>query len=272
MDNTPAIEGRKLRRHLWVAEALSRVRPTALVDPLYRLLRGCRYVVAYRGIRLWITPYSHLGRSVLEGAYEPGTEDELRSHLVPGGVFVDVGANEGFYCAFASQALGPEGTIIAFEPQSALGPVIRRNVALNGDGRLILHRAVASDTPGQTVELNIFPASNHGASSVVRRYRYSSRTESVQTTTVDRAVAEAGCETVDLLKIDVEGFEKEVVGGMTELLAARRIRTILLDYHEPILRSRGIDGAEIDAVIRGAGYDCVQGDWRGGYAVYQPSA
>ena len=52
--------------------------------------------------------------------------------------------------------------------------------------------------------------------------------------------------TVDFVKIDVEGYEPEVLESMFEWITAGRIKNVFVDFHESILERRGIDARKID--------------------------
>jgi len=55
----------------------------------------------------------------------------VKSCLPPGGIFIDLGANEGYFSVIGSKLVGMAGRVLAFEPQSRLQPVINRNSTLN---------------------------------------------------------------------------------------------------------------------------------------------
>src|SRR5215210_1011896 len=65
------------------------------------------------------------------GRYEP-QETQLASRMLrPGDVFVDVGANWGYFSLAAAHWVGPRGTVIAFEPEPRLFELLAGNVAAN---------------------------------------------------------------------------------------------------------------------------------------------
>ena len=80
--------------------------------------------------------------------YEPETKALLVSFLKPGMVFVDLGANEGFFSVVASRLVGSGGKILAIEPQARLGSVIRRNLELNLAANVTLAQVAISAEAG----------------------------------------------------------------------------------------------------------------------------
>jgi hypothetical protein len=63
----------------------------------------------------------------------------------------------------------------------------------------------------------------------------------------------------DLVKIDVEGHEDAVVGSLRPFLEERRIGTLLLEYHDFILRGRSINPANIEAALTESGMKKMSG-------------
>ncbi len=64
--------------------------------------------------------------------YEPRTARCLRDRLPPGGVFVDVGANHGYFTVMAASLLGPAGRVYAFEPNPAVVRQLEHHLQING--------------------------------------------------------------------------------------------------------------------------------------------
>ena len=71
------------------------------------------------------------------------------------------------------------------------------------------------------------------------------------------------------MKIDVEGYEHEVVVSAESTLSERRVTVLAIDYHGTILASRGIDPKSIDARIRSKGYRLDSGNAESGYCIYR---
>lgn len=232
-----------------------RIRPTALASWVKRLVRIRRRVVSTNYGAFWVDPVSNLGLTLLErGEYEPDMASVLEALLAPGAVFVDLGANEGYFSVLAARLVGDRGRVVAIEPQGRLGPVIERNLTLNGVSNAALVRAAVTDRPGTAV-LYIAPDTNTGATGLDRATRYQVATETVPTLTLAQVFDQSGLRDVDLLKVDIEGFEYEAVLGSPELFRERRVRAVALELHPTILARRGLDADRILAVFRDAGYE-----------------
>lgn len=265
---TGAQDADLVRLHAW-ARRLRRLRPAALGSLALGMLAQ-RWIVDAEGIRILIDPTTHLGDEVLSnGTYEPDTVRLFRENLRPGDTMLDIGANEGFFAALAAALVGPHGTVLAVEPQSRLHEVLEINLALNAKGRTAIIKRVVGETDSATRRIWLFPISNTGASSLVSRYRFGAKSEEVREITPTTILRDAGLKRVDFIKIDVEGFEPEVVRALVPLMRSGQIGTLLLDYHGGILASRGIDPAETHALVASCGMGATEGDVGRGYVLYK---
>lgn len=245
--------GEFLARYGW----LTRLRPQALADPLIKLLSPYehRKLIECQGLRLYIDPLSDLGRAILtEQVYEADVVAIFKQEIRPGHVVFDIGANEGFYSALAASLSGSGGTVIAVEPQSRLYEILTINLALNAAGRSKVYMAAIDDNSGGTVALSLTPLSNTGASSLVRPYRWSGATELADTISIDDIFDAEDIPRIDFMKIDVEGYEHEVINSMEKLFQSRSVKTIFIDYHGRILRRRGLSAQTIHNRILAAGF------------------
>lgn len=227
-----------------------------------------RGIVGCDGLRFYVDPFSFFGRCVLDGSYEPETADVFRRHIGSGDSVLDVGANEGFFTCLASRLAGPQGCVVAVEPQSRLIDVLRINTLLNPASTVHIVNAAVDERSGGTATLFLHPL-NTGASSIVRRYPWGREAETVGTVAAQELLALSGRDRFDFVKVDVEGFEPEVVRSLLPLLEEGRIGRLLVDYHQPILRERGVDPRRTHDLILSCGYEADGGDADFcGYALY----
>ncbi|WP_118864985.1 FkbM family methyltransferase [Sphingomonas gilva] len=133
----------------------------------------------------------------------------IRRSLSKGDVFVDAGANNGVFTVLAAHLVGESGRVVAIEMIPSTASCLRRNVALNDlDNVEVVERALA-DTAGRIVSA-IVPTRLFGSASIAHRDGAGERID-VTTTTLDEATA--GIETINLLKIDLEGAERLAMAG-----------------------------------------------------------
>lgn len=134
-------------------------------------------------------------------------------------IFVDVGAYSGIYVILACIA-NAELHAVAFEPNRVKLRQLRSNVALNGltDRVTIIGKALSSEAGRAWLTI---PSDDSQAS--LTGSRPGGRRVEVPVTTGDDALVDLP---VGLIKIDVEGFEPEVLSGMAGVIAARRPKII----------------------------------------------
>lgn len=238
-----------------VATLLLRIRPVELAEVLKRILR-----ISYREVRVgdrtfWLDPASNFGSRLLaEGCYERDLSSCLAGLLKPGDVFVDLGANEGYFSVLASELVGDAGRVLAVEPQARLWPVILRNAMLNGLTHLTLVPFAVGLSRG-FIELALYPSINTGASTAVSSLRRRiSRTQRVATLPMDQLLGAYGIRRAKVLKIDIEGFELNALRSMGEGLRDGVVDHILLEVHPEHLRRLRQSEDEVHSLLEQCGY------------------
>lgn len=238
-----------------LAALLLRIRPALLGQWIKRLLRWGRLEVQVADGRFWVDMASNFGFRVTSAeGYEPETKALLSSFLRPGMVFVDLGANEGFFSVVASRLVGMTGKVLAIEPQTRLGPVIWRNLELNNATNVTLAQVAVSAEAG-VAEFNLAPDTNSGSSGLTRATRYANPTQAVRTLTLDAFLQEHNLSKVDVMKIDIEGYEYEAVLGAKELFRSQMVRRVLIEIHGKLLSARGRSPQDITDFLLSCGYE-----------------
>lgn len=147
--------------------------------------------------------------------YEIDTQSAIISLLPENGTFIDIGANCGMASLSAASAVGPGGRIIAFEPNPAIAAINQAAMSRNGLQSVVtLHNAAIADRNGE-MDLYI-PASNHGEASLATDFR--DRAGQKVSVRVSDGSELAALDCIDLVKIDVEGFELTVVKSIAPTL------------------------------------------------------
>ncbi len=168
----------------------------------------------------------------IDGVYEPEVLRFILHYLQPGGVLVDVGASIGSLTIPVAHTLAPAGRVVAIEASGRIFGYLRRNVATNALGNVHCINCAATDGEGG-VEFYEAPVDHFGMGSMGAQFH--ATPSMVRGETLDHMLAEAGVARVDLLKIDVEGFEVGVLSGAKQLL---------LGEHPPLVLFEFIDWAE----------------------------
>ncbi len=185
------------------------------------------------------------------GSYEPNEFAFLDEFLKPGMVFIDAGANDGFYTLFAARKVGPSGKVVAVEPSSRERVNLRRNIERNNFENVRIVTEALGVTSGEA-DLRL-AQDKHSGHNTLGRFAHddvaAARPERVQVEALDNVVERLGLTKVDVLKIDVEGAEASVIAGAHTTL--RNMRPILLmELNDLPLRAQGNSAAELLATLR----------------------
>jgi FkbM family methyltransferase len=164
--------------------------------------------------------------------------------LRPGDVFVDGGANVGAYTLLASGVAGAR--TIAVEPSPSTFGYLRQNVFLNDLAtRVTLVNAALGRSAGK-----LRLTEDLGTENYVCADGEAGPSVEVPVTTLDSLVTEAS---VTLFKVDVEGFETEVLAGAQRLLASGAVQAMIVERAGNGLRY-GYDEAVLHRKIQDHGY------------------
>lgn len=150
----------------------------------------------------------------VKGFYEKEISKLISQRLKGKKVFVDVGANIGYYSVFASKIL-KKGRVYAFEPQKYSYKILKKNLSLNNLENVTL---VNKGCGSKNEKLSIYSDKNNlGHSSVVRGRPFDNKPnkEDINIIKLDDYFKR---KSFDLIKIDVEGFEYEVLKGAKKCL------------------------------------------------------
>lgn len=193
------------------------------LDPSPELLFGhaaMRMKMCRRGPMLYNIHDTYVGRSFdLYGEYAEDEMGLLANFVRPGQAVMDIGANIGAHTIFFAKQVGPEGRVVAFEPQRQVFQTLCANVTLNGLNNVLTFHAGAADKTGMaTIPVPDYAQDgNFGGISMLG----AQNGEPVQVMMLDQV----GFGGLSLIKIDVEGMELAVLMG-----AAKTIET-----HKPVL-------------------------------------
>jgi FkbM family methyltransferase len=190
------------------------------------------------GFRLRLDLSESLQRDFLFGLYDRRELELVRDRLGDGD-FVDVGAHVGMYTVAAAKATS--GRVLAFEPNPSARAQLAGNLTLNGCRNVLVVPKAAGDVPGRAL-LHV-PATPDPSFSSLDPGRFAEGEPiDVEVTTVDAEVAAAGLRPA-VVKIDVEGGELQVLGGMSGTIAAHR-PVVLVEVSESSARelAQRLDG------------------------------
>ena len=187
------------------------------------------------------------------GRYEP-QETQLLTRLVrPGMTVIDAGAHWGYFTLLCAHRVGASGRVLSLEPDARLFALLRANIAANRLAHVECIAAAAALARGTAPFLAFRESHDNWGISRIAAPGAGADCD-VATIAIDELIVERRCETVDLVKIDVEGAEYDVLRGMAEGLRAGRYTRLLLECHPAYIRERGGSVSESLEPLRQAGY------------------
>jgi len=207
------------------------------------------------GLMLEVIPGDVVGMPIAQfGIYEFAVTELIRGYLAPGDVFVDVGANIGYYSVIAAGIVGEAGRVYAFEPSPRIRASLERNVALNKLTDTVIVRAQAASAEAGIVCL-VQPEGGGNDGLAYIDSRPGANGIDVNAIRLD-SLPELVSRPPSLMKVDVEGGEPAVFEGASRLLSEIEAPSILFESFE-IARDA--------AILRGLGYEIFQPQLRDGH-------
>jgi FkbM family methyltransferase len=268
LETWPALEPAFIATGRWLTRRSARLGTLYWFaqDDLLRRLRasGRRFrTLPVAGVEMQVDVTDGTGRLhyFYDQPYEPELAHAIRDRLRPGDVFLDVGANAGYFSVLAGHVVGETGRVIACEPHPGALAVLRQAVIVNGLTETIeIVDAAAGATSGTT---RLF-LSDDSVLSTTDPARSPARTEFAFPRAIDvRQITVDGWlgPRPDLLgrlraiKIDVEGTEADVLEGMRITLGTAAGAAVFCETSA---------GSAADAFLRARGYAVTALDVRRG--------
>ncbi len=204
--------------------------------------------------RVW--PFDVTGKGLYVGLFEHEEVQFIRRILKPGMVFLDIGANMGFYSIIAAKYVGSSGQVHSFEPSPRMFEELKFNIELNGLSNVEPNSIALGDKSGtaclsryergKEVYASLSPNVYPGAKITGHDY--------VTVETLDNYVEEKRLERVDVIKIDVEGAECLVLRGSQVLLSSTSGPTIILEMVPSLMEHFNCSCNEVVRFFREFGY------------------
>ncbi len=227
--------------------------------------------IIVRGLTLYLDPKNTAYEKDIEGV-ETKLLDVL---LMPGDVFVDVGAHMGWFSTIAAKIVGDAGKVIAFEPNDRGYLLLKKNLAKNECTNVIAEHMAVSDKKEDNVRFYTVGDLWFGSSLIDPRtdpdFWIKPNVSDLDDTMIyESNVSETsldayfGNQRVDFVKTDTEGNDGKVFAGMQNVIKNNPNIIIYMEFAPTLLKKFGTEPEELVDSIRKMGFRIFMTD---GYSV-----
>ena len=178
----------------------------------------------------------------------------FNSLLRPGMTVVDIGANQGVFTLFCADRVGATGAVIAFEPDPEMFSTLQANAKASAKAWIELHNLALGSEDGQ-LSFQISRLNRGDNRLLPTRQPSDTGNLSIRVVTLDQMLKGR---TVDLIKMDVQGWEGAVLRGMKGVLGSDNPPWIHLEICPHILEKAGSSFEQIHDCLRDHGYSLFQ--------------
>jgi len=241
----------------WFLRHVLRALPVSLRTEGYALWWGYRFkpaprVVSLRsGARIHISRTDHLQLLIYYlGTFEPHCLSYLRRCVSRGGTVVDVGANIGLYTLESAVVVGNEGRVISIEAAPSHLQSLRQNIELNGLKNVSVIGSAVGEAAGRAT-LTLPRGDNLGMFTLGKAD--GDETYMVTVDTIDDLLNKQNIQSLDLVKMDIEGSEFKALLGAVRTLEKFR-PSLLIELNEVALRRCGSSTHEVKKMLGEIGY------------------
>lgn len=233
-----AVRLARLDRLRWVKEIRE-----AVVSRIAREQSAIRFATPY-GFDLMLpsadqgTLIMALGKALLH----PRLREILEASVRPGDIVIDGGSNVGFFSLLAALLLNGRGQVVSFEPDPSTFGLLRQNVKSNGLQSIVRLEEKALTNSNGTFEFAVLPHEPM-RSSLFANPGPTGKTIRVSGVRLDDYVEAQGLQSVDIIKLDLEGAEPLALAGMEKSLLTARL--LVFEVNGPHLNQLGVEPLDL---------------------------
>jgi FkbM family methyltransferase len=202
---------------------------------------------------------------LLTGVHEAESTKQIRREIKSGMTILEIGANIGYYSLIEAQLVGEKGKIYAFEPSPINMKLLKTNIALNSLENIV--EAYPYGVGSKTAKRKFYLMSKGNMSSFVPRKEDSIiktlDTIDVEVVSLDKFFG-INSVSIDYVRMDVEGFEFEVIKGMNRILTSEKCPMgLFIEIHSESLNNNGSSCKEFVNYVTNMGYKIKKARYRG---------
>jgi FkbM family methyltransferase len=233
-----------------------------LIPRVYSYAPGTWRAFDRNGVKMKLDISNFVDHALYFGIGDPGFE-KLKRMVKPGWVILDIGANIGATVLRFAQ-LAPKGRVIGFEPNKKSFARLTENIGLNDRGNISVHNTGLGEK-AEELRLFVVDETNPGMNRILNEPDATANALAFETIRVERLddfIDIEKLERTDLVKIDVEGFEHNVLKGADRLLSSFR-PLLFIEIDDDNLLQNKSSARELVSLLMNQGYQVFIADpWK----------
>lgn len=248
-DIIPFIPTKRLRR--LILNNVNRVFGKMPTGKYYRVvsLRG--------GLKIKVDIGEYIGSELYYfKGFEGDTYESIRKLMIKGKCFFDIGGNIGLISLMVNQICSGDVEIHIFEPAPDNFELLKNNIEINRIDNAAINNVAVSSESGTTLTINIYEDQAYNSVYALDRVPFKSKVE-VPVLSIDDYIEKHSIrpDMIELVKIDVEGYEYNVLKGASRLLTGYSPKILCEISHANLTKSNMSPRDEIDYLLS-YGYRC----------------
>lgn len=192
------------------------------------------------------------------GVHEKNSTAEVKKIITTGMNILEVGANIGYYALLETSLAGPTGHLYAMEPSPYNFDLLTENLKLNGLKNYDLYQLAAGAEAGRA---KFLLSGRSNLSTFIEREDLTGEEIDVDVVTLDEFFKD---KKVDFIRMDVEGYEGEILKGAENILNSdKKPKYFFIEVHSELLHKKNSSARDIVEFLAKYGYEIHKSFWRG---------
>lgn len=236
--------------------------PKTILRRLFRYAQSDVLVTNFDGnLTVSLNLSEHMQRRIFWiGYYSEEIASVLNQYLVPNMVVLDIGANIGEITLLAAKRVGTHGRVYAFEPMDNIANKLTQHIELNHFTQVEIHRCALGNESNSQIAIysscgQQVKDKHEGLGSLYRKDNQEQPIQYVELTTMDIWITQQPkMQTIDFIKIDIEGAELACLQGAKETLKKFKPK-IIIEIQDFSAERAGYKATDIIDLLSELGYE-----------------
>jgi FkbM family methyltransferase len=217
----------------------------------YQYKKNTWRTVCRDGINYRLDIYDYIDWWLYFGIKDEG-RDELYALTKTGAIIFDIGTNVGETLMNFAKLVGPNGFVHGFEPDTVNHARCMQNIKLNDFKNIVINKKGLGNVPGK-FSLMVDTPSNRGGNRISEKAGEKD-VETIDVITLDDYVSDFSLDRLDLIKIDVEGFEFNVLKGAEKTITKFK-PALFIELDDNNLKDQQSSAKDLVEFLIGMGYE-----------------